>query len=430
MNLTRQSLTLGCILGFAGCAQGGFGGSPGALDHSALSMLPNPPAGGSPAGRMHRRSGSAGPEIYVFQGQPDASAPQVGLANIGDTLYGTTYYGGANNEGAVYSVTTGGAETVMHSFPTGSNDGYYPDAALTAVGGTLYGTTYNGGVHGTGTIFSITPSGSYKVLYSFDSRSSDCESPDSTLTYVKSKKALYGVAYHGGADGEGCIFKWSLGKKPAESILYSFTGSASSPTYASAVVFYKNAFYGTTPEGGVNDYGSVFKVTLKGKESLVYSFKDEPDGANPYAGLVVDGNALYGTTTDGGQGACGGYAGCGVVFKLTPAGKETVLYRFTDVVSKIDGGDPQSALVVVGGMLYGTAPCTGEGCGSSVLFALNPSGKGGDTIVYDFTSTPSSPSGYPLNAFLGSPLSLNGKFYGTSSGSVRTGYGTVWAVPQ
>lgn len=427
MNLTLRSIVFGCVVGVAGCAQSGFAPS-GALGPGGFSMLPNPTHAAVPLGRSHRQSSSNGPEIYVFQGPPDAEAPEVGIVNIGSTLYGTTYYGGADNEGAVYSVTTGGSETVMHSFPTGSGDGYYPDATLTVEKGTLYGTTYYGGSQGFGTIFSITPSGSYNVLYNFGSKSNDCESPDSTFTYVPSKHALYGVAYHGGTDGEGCIFEYRLGKTPGESVLYSFTGGSSSPTYASALVFYKNALYGTTPEGGANDYGSVFKVTLDGKESLVYSFKDEPDGAHPSAGLTVLGKALYGTALNGGQGACGGYAGCGVVFKVTPAGKETVLYRFTDSASKVDGGSPQSALVAVGGTLYGTAPCTGPDC-SSVIFAERPSG-GHDTVVYDFVSSASTPSGYPENAYYGSPLSLHGKFYGTSAGSVREGYGTVWAVSQ
>ncbi len=78
-------------------------------------------------------------------------------------------------------------------------------------------------------------------------------------------------------------------------------------------------------------------MTLSGSESLIYSFKNDPDGQSPKAPLVVLGNALYGTTQAGGQGTCEGYAGCGTVFKVTPGGKETVIYRFKDKVSIIDG---------------------------------------------------------------------------------------------
>ncbi|MBV9080788.1 MAG: hypothetical protein JO102_06685 [Elusimicrobia bacterium] len=428
MELLRKPLLLGCCLAVAGCAQGNLSG-PGALSPGGLSALPSAPRAGMPTSRMKRLSGSNGPQIYVFQGQPDAGTPQVGLVNIGNTLYGTTAAAGANNLGAVYSVTTGGVETVMHSFAGGA-DGETPYGALTNVNGTLYGTTYQAPPEH-GTIFAITPSGSYKVVYTFGTTSGDCIEPNSTMIYLPGKKALYGYAYRGGANGEGCIFKLNLAHKtPKESVVYSFTGSASSSTEASAPVFYNGALYLTTPGGGANGLGAVVKVTFTGQESLVYSFNSEPDGAHPQAGLTVVGSALYGTTSEGGQGACAGSAGCGVIFKLTAAGKEKVLYRFVDDVKVIDGANPQSPLIAVGNTLYGvTANCTGSGCGAGVVFALNTSGKGGDSIVFDFLDTASDPPGYPLFPF-GALLNLNGMLYGTTEDSVHIGAGTVYAVPQ
>ncbi|MGA8575868.1 MAG: choice-of-anchor tandem repeat GloVer-containing protein [Candidatus Cybelea sp.] len=428
MNSGSKLLALGCAIAVTGCAQGGFGNAPGALGQGGSSMLPASGRAGAAAGRAHRNSGSSGPEIYVFGGTPDAYKPLTGLANVGNTLYGTTYQGGATNEGALYSVTTSGSESVMHSFPTGSNDGYYPQGPLTAANGTLYGTTYYGGANGEGVLFSITPSNSYQVLYNFGQTSSDCASPDTALEYVPSKKALYGVAYHGGTNGEGCIFKYSLGKNPGESVVYSLTGAPSSSTGASAPVFYKNALYVTTPGGGTKNHGAILKVTLAGSERLIYSFKNDPDGQSPEAPLVVMGNALYGTTQAGGQGACEGYAGCGTVFKVTPSGKETVIYRFKDNASIIDGQGPQAALIAVAGTLYGTTPsCTGNGCGAGTVFAMTPSGS--ETILFHFTVPPSNPSGFPQNPY--SPvLSLNGTLYGTTDVSDRIGYGTVYAVAQ
>lgn len=425
MEFARKWLALGCALGVAGCAQGGLGSSSGPGGASVL--LPDGARIGATMGRMHRQSGPGVPQIYIFQGTPDAESPTTGLVNIGSTLYGTSTSGGANNLGAVYSVTTGGAEAVVHSFAGGA-DGVNPDAPLTKVKGTLYGTTYQqGAAHGT--VFRIAPSGGYKIVYNFGVTAGDCDEPDTAMIYVPSQKAMYGTAYGGGANGEGCIYKLSLGRKTVqESIVYSFTGAASSSTGASAPVFFKNALYVTTPSGGAHNYGAVLKVTLSGHESVVYSFKYKPDGANPHAALLALGDALYGTTGAGGKGACGGYAGCGTIFKLTSAGKEKVLYRFKDSPTVVDGGGPQSQLMSVGGVLYGTAPCTGPGC-SSVLFSESPSG-GNDTIVYDFGDTASTPAGYPINAFYGPPLSLDGKFYGTSSESSQTGYGTVWVVPQ
>ncbi len=423
MTSIPKLLALGCALGIAGCAQSGLGGA-GALGPGA-SALPGLARTGLPQG--HGKRGSAvSPAIYLFGGQPDAGHPRVGLANVGSMLYGTTFSGGANNLGAIYSMTTGGTETVMHSF-SGTPDGINPDAALTNVNGTLYGTTFGQGAKAgdAGTIFSITPSGTYKVVYSFGTAANDCLEPDSDMIYVASKNALYGTGYTGGADGDGCIFELSLaGKKPKESVLYSFTGSPSSPTYTSGVVFYKNKLYGTTQHGGTNNDGTVYRVTLTGKENIVYSFKGQPDGAVPEASLVVMGNALYGTTYQGGNLECA-YAGCGTVFKVTAGGKEKVLYRFTDVASHEDGQSPQSALIATGGSLYGTTPLSTTGSG--LVYSVSASGHEG--IVYRFQDPISGPAGYPESPF--APLlNLGGNLYGTTvSNSGQTGAGTVFEVP-
>lgn len=426
MESIRKSFVLGCALAVAGCGQSGAGGSSAPSVAGGMPALPS--AARAAASSARPAASSNGPQIYVFQGYPtDATTPEVGLVNVGGTLYGTSYNGGANNLGAVYSVTTSGAETLMHSFAGGS-DGENPDGPLTNVNGTLYGTTYQeGAAHGT--IFSITPSGTYNIVYNFGTTATDCMEPDSAMVYVPKEKALYGTAYIGGADGEGCVFKLSLsGKTPVESIVYSFTGSTTSPTEASAPAYYDDALYFTTPLGGTNGDGTVLKVTLTGDESVVYSFKDQPDGANPEASLVAVGDALYGTTKVGGNGACGGFAGCGTVFKVTPSsGVEKVLHRFTDFNTKVDASAPQSPLIALGDTLYGVSEgCTGV-CGAGVVFAITTSGA--ESIVYDFGANASSPPGYPEDPF-GSLVSLNGMFYGTTAGSAHSGYGTVYAVPQ
>ncbi len=77
------------------------------------------------------------------------------------TLYGTTSWGraygsGTSSGGTVFSITTSGKEKVLHSFGKGS-DGADPRAGLIHVNGTLYGTTAEGGAHGDGTVFALTP---------------------------------------------------------------------------------------------------------------------------------------------------------------------------------------------------------------------------------------------------------------------------------
>ncbi|MGC9993506.1 MAG: choice-of-anchor tandem repeat GloVer-containing protein [Candidatus Cybelea sp.] len=85
------------------------------------------------------------------------------------TLYGTTYDGGANGDGTVFAITPSGKGTVLHNFG-GSGDGESPLAGLLNVNGTLYGTTDWGGANGNGTVFAITTSGTETVLHSFAAR--------------------------------------------------------------------------------------------------------------------------------------------------------------------------------------------------------------------------------------------------------------------
>jgi uncharacterized repeat protein (TIGR03803 family) len=113
--------------------------------------------------------------IYSFGYGSDGANPDSSLINIGGTLYGTTYQGGGSGCvggygcGTVFAVTTSGTESMLYSFGGGS-DGEYPDGALLDVGGTLYGTTVDGGGpgcggSGCGTVFAVTTSGAEGVLY-------------------------------------------------------------------------------------------------------------------------------------------------------------------------------------------------------------------------------------------------------------------------
>ena len=99
-----------------------------------------------------RVSSSSFRVLYRFAGGSDGAQPVAALIDVNGILYGTTENGGGSGCkklgcGTVYSITTSGAEKVLHSFAGGS-DGAYPAAALVDVNGTLYGTTENGGGSG------------------------------------------------------------------------------------------------------------------------------------------------------------------------------------------------------------------------------------------------------------------------------------------
>jgi hypothetical protein len=160
--------------------------------------------------------------------------------------------------------------------------------------------------------------------------------------------------------------------------------------------------YGTTSEGGKFGYGAIFELAHgrngTWSQSVLYSFTGGADGSFPVAGLVFD-NAgdLYGTTAYGGTSGqqCNEpvYAGCGVVFELSPGtgGKwtENVLHRFAGYPN--DGQSPFASLIFDdAGNLYGTTEGGGvynRYDGGGTVFELTPRSDGTWTekTLYSFT---------------------------------------------
>jgi uncharacterized repeat protein (TIGR03803 family) len=255
----------------------------------------------------------------------------------------------------VFSITPSGHETVLHGF-TGFPDGRNPEARLLNVNGTLYGTTSGGGSfcerlsRGCGTMFSITPGGKEKVLYSFGN-GTDGENPAAGLIDVKG--TLYGTTYFGGAYNSGTVFSITLGGK--EKVLHSFgPRSGNDGSGPSGLIDVSGTLYGTTIEGGLPcgsaslGCGTVFSITPSGTEKILYSFVGGSDGENPRTALLsVNGTSttLYGT-------AGGGAYSNGTFFSITVSGHETVLYSFKGYTDG-DGAGP-NGLSYVNGTFYGT----------------------------------------------------------------------------
>jgi uncharacterized repeat protein (TIGR03803 family) len=305
--------------------------------------------------------------LHSFGGSGDGANPSAGLTDVGGTLYGTTVGGGAHFVGTVYNITTAGEESVVYSF-TGSPDGNGPAADLTEVGDTLYGTTQHGGANGDGTVFKITcriARCTESVLHSFAGKP-DGDSPESSLTKVG--ETLYGTTRYGGAGGcrLGCGSVFKITTSGAYSLLYSFTGSPDGAKPSAGLTDVGGTLFGTTPRGGANDKGSVYKITTSGAESVLYSFTGSPDGAEPRANVTNVEGTLYGTT------ALGGANDKGTLYKITAFGTETVLYSFAGAPT--DGEFPSTGLTNVGATLYGTTR-NGGASGPGVIFAfVKPSG--------------------------------------------------------
>jgi uncharacterized repeat protein (TIGR03803 family) len=135
----------------------------------------------------------------------------------GNTLYGTTAFGGTNGGGTVFSITTnGGAYSVLHSFSDAPAGGKYPEAGLILQGGALYGTTLGNGTDLSGTIFSLnTNGGDFAVLYAFSAANSSEGNTNSDGSQIyggltMAGKRLYGSASLGGINGTGTLFSLAI----------------------------------------------------------------------------------------------------------------------------------------------------------------------------------------------------------------------------
>jgi uncharacterized repeat protein (TIGR03803 family) len=212
------------------------------------------------------------------------------------------------------------------------------------------------------------------------------------------------------------------------SLLYQFkAGPDGSNPFANVILDAKGNLYGTTTIDGAYGYGAVFKVSPTGNERVLHSFTGTGgDGANPLSPLVRDsaGN-LYGTTQNGGTfgGACGAL-GCGTVFKVSPTGTETVLYRFT---GSPDGQLPYQGVVRdSAGNLYGTT-FQGGANGYGTVFELDASGT--ETVLHDFNPNINFDGAMPLGGSLlrdsagdlyGTTL-IGGTFFGGTAFKLDTG---------
>jgi uncharacterized repeat protein (TIGR03803 family) len=297
--------------------------------------------------------------IHSFKSSMDGANPYAHLTLVHGMLYGTTVYGGPSSCGTVFRVTTSGAEKVLHAFK-GPNDGCNPYAALLDVGGELYGTTDADGANGVGTVFKITTSGNEKLLYAFKGGSSDGANPQAGLTNVKG--TLFGTTYGGGPSGDGTVFKVTT--TGTEKMLHAFKGSDGKNPSSSLLAVNDN-LYGTTVSGGAKGLGTVFVVSTSGTEKVLHSFRGGTDGAGPeLTGLIDVNGTLYGVTKEGGT------RDNGTIFKITTSGKETVLYRFQGQ-SDGDGETPHGTLTNVKGALFGTTTYGGSG-GAGTVYKITP----------------------------------------------------------
>jgi len=181
--------------------------------------------------------------------------------------------------------------------------------------------------------------------------------------------------------------------------------------------------------GGANGAGTVFKISPSGTLTTLYSFCPQSgctDGALPYAGLLQAPNGdFYGTTAYGGASACSFALGCGTVFKVSPSGTLTTLYRFCARSGCADGYYPNAGLVqATNGDLYGTTVVGGANGNYGTVFKITPSGT--LTTVYSFCAQSGCTDG--SEPYAGLIQATNGDLYGTTYELGANGFGTVFKI--
>lgn len=254
--------------------------------------------------------------LYNFD-LTDGESPLRLVEAANRNFYGTTYSGGANSYGTVFMMTSDGVLTTLHNF--NSTDGANPQGGLfqSVRSGKLWGTTFQGGRHNLGTVYTITVGGTLKTLHSFNGNT------DGFLPYGDLIQGtdgnFYGTTYDGVGGGHfGTIFK--ITPKGVLTTLHSFAGPEGAESIAGLVQGTDGNFYGTTHAGGNNNYGTVFEITSAGTLTTLHFF-DSTDGAQPSAVVMQDTNGtFYGTTSAGGNGSnlnCQSQSGCGTVFSLS-----------------------------------------------------------------------------------------------------------------
>ena len=359
--------------------------------------------------------------VYNFD-VTHGQTPQAGLVrDSSGNLYGTTASGGSASSGVVFKINAKGKITVLHTFNI--SDGSFPRSDLTLNNKTLYGTTLSGGTTGAGTVFRDLDQWLWLQ--------------DALLVYRPGRWIEPGVGCHSGFAGQsvwnnrrrrdvssGTLFRLSKSRKLT--VLHSFTGGPDGAMpMAEPILDARGNLYGTTEFGGDTNgncvglqagCGVVYKLSPNGKLTVLHSFTNiNNDGAYPLGTLLLDASGnLYGTTSGG-----GGANNFGTVFKIGSKGKFTQLHSFDGGIP--DGEGPQGALSRdSSGNLYGTTTYGGNSSNSGTVFKITAKGK--ERVLHSFSANDGTG---PQGGLLPDP---NGALYGLTVSGGTSDAGVVFKI--
>jgi uncharacterized repeat protein (TIGR03803 family) len=350
-----------------------FKGTDGATPFGGLVQATNgdlygvTSAGGANGyGTIYKTTLSGGLKtLYSFTSQNYSTAcGNVGLqcatvifqATNGD-LYGATPLGGTASYGSIFKMTLSGNLTTVYSFCTAGTypncpDGAEPSGLVQAANGDFYGTTFQGGTTGNGTVFKMTPSGKLTTLYNFCGGSCTPQTQGPVGLIQATNGDFYGATFYGGAINVGAVFK--ITPSGTFTTLHSFDLTDGGNLLEPLIQANNGVFYGTTAYG----LGTIFTITPRGTFTTLHSF-DGSDGRGLFTGPLVqatDGN-FYGTAGQGGPNNDDG-----TIFKISASGTFTMLYNFCAETGCTDGIQPRTLIQATDGNFYGI---TANGGGSN-----------------------------------------------------------------
>ena len=332
-------------------------------------------------------------------------------------LYGTAVEGGPGGAGVVFKIDTKGNETTLYGFSGGADGGVADGGVRIDSLGNLYGATFGGGTFGLGVVFKVDKSGKETVLYNFSGGTSDGCQPFADV-FLNDAGNIYGTAQNCGAFGYGVV--WKLDASGKETVLHSFTGGkdGGNPTLGDSV--FKDAagnLYGFADIGGAHNVGVLYKLHPSGKLTVLSSFyipTDYPE--HPFGTPAMDaaGN-IYGTTYTCNSGTCP----AGTVWKWNRKTGLEVLYAF---LGYPDGSGPRTGVTLDSvGNLYGVTE-QGGSFGYGAVFKVDS--KGNETVLHSFAGG-GKDGAYPEGRLI---FDGKGNLYGTTAEGGTSNAGTVWKL--
>ncbi len=312
--------------------------------------------------------------------------------------------------GNLFKLSPNGTFTILHTFSPGTDGAFPLGAPIQATDGNLYGTTYGGNV-AFSTVYKYTRAGQFSTIYVI--LTAQGMWANSVLQGADGN--LYITCFEGGIQNNGTIVKVSTSGRFLS--YYAFPGGGNGSLPLGGLVLASDGnYYGTTNQGGSlgAGFGAAFRLTPSGKVTVIHSFTDQSHNSYFPVGLIqaTDGY-LYGVTTAGGQN------GVGTLYRLSTSGAYTDLYNFSTSV----GNNVQGLMQDTSGLLYGSAnqgSTNGYGAMLSINLGLGPfirvieqsssAGKTIEILGQGFTGTQS----VTVNGFAASSFSVVNDTYLTA----------------